>query len=159
MGEDVTGFLPFQTECEHDGGGLNKLGDLPERLRAALGDARVHMFWDNTGGPIADTVYDQMADHGRVVVCGDISSYTPGAPKGDLEHRNHTILERRLRVEGILVTEYFPRMGDAIPTLVKLHSQGKLQARSHVVKGFENTVDAFWGLFTGSNTGKTLVEL
>lgn len=246
VGDVVMGFLPFQTECDHDGGGLNKLGDTPpaeamsvfggpaitaffgledvgkptagdvvvvsaaagsvgsivgqlckergckvigfaggevkcnmltgelnfdsaidykgcadlsDQLRSALGDARVNVFWDNTGGPVADAVYDHMADHGRVVVCGSISSYVPGGPKGDLEHRNHVILERRLRVEGILVSEYFPRMGDAMPTLMKLHAAGKLHARAHIVRGFQNTIDAFLGLFTGQNTGKTLVEL
>ena len=120
---------------------------------------RVDVYWDNTGGVIAEAVYDQMADHGRVVVCGEIASYVKGGKKGDLEHRNHIVMERRLRVEGILVSEYFARIQEAMPTLVKLHAEGKLKARSHVVHGFQNTISAFLGLFEGANTGKTVVEV
>jgi len=136
--------------------------NLAAELAAVLGDAAVDVFWDNTSGPVATAVYAAMAAHGRVVLCGNIASYTSGGGGGGgsgLEERNHLILEKRLRVEGILVSEFFARMGEAMPTLLKLHATGQLRARAHVVHGFENTVDAFLGLFAGTNTGKTIVAL
>lgn len=145
-----------------------KNGNLSNALRAALQAlpdpaTGVDVFWDNTSGAIADAVYEEMSNHGRVVVCGNIASYARGAGKteaeGSLEDRNHLVLERRLRVEGILVSEFFPRIAEAMPTLAALHGAGKLKARAHVVEGFRETVNAFLGLFVGANTGKTIVKV
>jgi NADPH-dependent curcumin reductase CurA len=37
--------------------------------------------------------------------------------------------------------------------------QGKLKYKEPIVEGFENTVEAFLGLFTGENLGKQLVKV
>ena len=39
------------------------------------------------------------------------------------------------------------------------YSQGKLVAREHVTKGFENMREAFYGLFKGENIGKAIVQV
>ena len=37
--------------------------------------------------------------------------------------------------------------------------QGRLTAREHVTKGFENMREAFYGLFKGENIGKAIIEV
>eukprot|EP00658_Telonema_sp_P-2_P063604 TRINITY_DN52363_c0_g1_i2.p1 TRINITY_DN52363_c0_g1~~TRINITY_DN52363_c0_g1_i2.p1 ORF type:complete len:196 (-),score=29.69 TRINITY_DN52363_c0_g1_i2:187-774(-) len=169
MGATVIGFAGGGAKCAHviDTLGFDvavdyKAEGFADKFAEALGGKRVNVFWDNTSGPIAAAVYPMMADHGRVVLCGEISAYnSTTANEEALSHAqvNHLILERRLRVEGILVTEFFPRIGEALPTLIQLHSEGKLAGTAHVVNGFENTVTAFLGLFEGKNTGKTIVAI
>ena len=170
----VIGFAGSESKCAvmknelgFDAAVNYKTPELDKALASALRSfadengeiPRVDVFWDNTGGVIADTVYEQMGDHGRVVVCGEIASYVKGSPKGDLEKRMHAIMERRLRVEGILVSEYFARIHEAMPTLTKLHASGKLKARAHIVNGFDSSISAFLGLFSGANVGKTIVKI
>ena len=104
-----------------------------------LGEEKIDALWDNTYGPVASAVYERMNIHGRVVICGEISMYQPvdnvtNLPKAvDQARLNHLILDKRLRVEGILVMEYFSWSGEAIPKLMDLHEAWKLKEKSFVL--------------------------
>ena len=168
-GATVIGFAGTDAKCAHlrevlkfDAAINYKAADWTSQLDTALAGGKANVFWDNTSVLIAAAMYPRMADHGRVVLCGEISAYGDGAAAaadGAPTHHavNHLILEKRLRVEEILVTEFFPRIGEAMPTLVKLRGEGQLASSPYLVAGFDNTVAAFLGLFEGKNTGKTIV--
>ena len=118
----------------------------------------IDVYFDNVGGAILDAALVFLALHGRVVICGAISTYNdesqaPG-PKNYLR-----LLIRRGRMEGFLVLDYYHRAEEAIAAIAGWLRQGKLKDRVDVVEGFENAPAALGRLFTGENRGKQLVKI
>ncbi len=93
-----------------------------------------------------------------MVQCGGISNYnatsTPLGPR-----REWTIITKRIRWEGFVFSDYQAQFPEAVAQLTEWVEQGKLQHRLTIEHGFESIVDAFLGLFDGSNIGKMLVKL
>jgi NADPH-dependent curcumin reductase CurA len=132
-----------------------------DNLGAALADAApdgVDVYFDNVGGPITDTVFDQLNVDARVAVCGQISQYNatelPTGPR-----KLGTLIEKRARVEGLLVGDFAPRFEEATKRLAGWVADGTIQYRETVTEGFENAPEAFLGLFEGENVGKQLVKV
>jgi len=69
------------------------------------------------------------------------------------------MITKRIRWEGFVVFDYQARYPEAIAQLTEWVEQGKLQHRLTIKNGIESIVDAFLGLFDGSNIGKMLVKL
>lgn len=118
----------------------------------------VDVNFENVGGPIMDAVFSRMNNFGRMPLCGMISTYnTEGAVPGPKDFSR--ILMRRLLVRGFIVTDYFPRMAEAMAALTPLVRDGRLQWKTHVVQGLENAADSLNLLFSGGNDGKLLVQV
>jgi NADPH-dependent curcumin reductase CurA len=115
----------------------------------------VDINFENVGGEIMQAVLDRMNLHGRVVLCGLISSYTKQDP--GLASFGQLII-KRLRVEGFLCIDYFSRFMEAGKQLGMWKMTGKLKDRQTLVKGLENAPDAINMLFRGDNIGKLIVE-
>ena len=139
--------------------GINykKTDDYEAALAEAAPDG-VDTYFDNVGGPITDAVFTQLNVHARVAVCGQISLYNateqPVGPR-----KLPTLITKRARVEGFLVSDFQPRWGEAIEQLAGWLDDGSLQYRETVTEGLENAPDAFLGLFEGANLGKQLVKV
>lgn len=69
------------------------------------------------------------------------------------------IVGKQLRLEGFLVNRFAERTMEGIQQNLQWVREKKLKYREHVYEGFEKAVDAFIGLFTGENIGKTLVKV
>ena len=69
------------------------------------------------------------------------------------------ILMKRARIEGFIIIDYFPRLGEFIADMSKWVGEGKIKYDTTVVKGIENALTALNMLFTGGNTGKLLVQV
>ncbi|MFW6434789.1 MAG: NADP-dependent oxidoreductase [Halovenus sp.] len=139
--------------------GINyKKADNYEGALAAAAPDGVDVYFDNVGGPITDAVFTQLNVHARVAVCGQISLYNateqPVGPR-----KLTTLVTRRARVEGFLVSDFQPRWGEAIEHLAGWLQDGSLQYRETITEGFENAPAAFLGLFEGDNIGKQLVKV
>jgi len=65
----------------------------------------------------------------------------------------------RARVEGLLVSDFAGRFGEASERLGRWVASGELEHRETVVDGLENAPDAFLGLFDGDNIGKQVVRV
>jgi NADPH-dependent curcumin reductase CurA len=131
--------------------------DVPARLRA-LCPERVDVYFDNVGGPILDAVLDRLAQHARVVLCGAISIYNEhGRPPGPANY--FQLINRRARMEGFLSLDHWDRFGEVAATLGTWMAEGKLRYRTEVYEGLGSAVDALNALFTGANTGKTVIRL
>ena len=129
--------------------------DWKEKLAAATPNG-VDINFENVGGEIMEAVLNRMNLHGRVVLCGFISAYT----KEDAAQTNLGILiVKRLKVQGFLILDYTARFTEAATELGKWKMLGKLKDRQTVVEGLEKAPDAINMLFTGANTGKTLVKV
>ncbi len=118
----------------------------------------VDVYFDNVGGEILNTVLGQIRDRARVVMCGAISGYdSADLPPGPANLVN--VIPRRATVQGFIVLDHYDRAGAAIATMAPLLADGQLVSQVFIVDGLAAAPEALAGLFTGANTGKTLVRL
>ena len=118
----------------------------------------IDVYFDNVGGAILDCALMFLALHGRVVICGAISSYNDEAPAPGPKNYLR-LLSRRGRMEGFLVLDYYPRAAEGMAALGGWLRAGKLKDRVDVVEGFDHAPAALARLFTGQNQGKQLVKI
>jgi NADPH-dependent curcumin reductase CurA len=131
-----------------------KQPDWKDKLAAATPKG-IDIDYENVGGEIMHEVLQRMNLHGRVVLCGLISSYT----KEDAALESFaTILRKRLRVHGFIILDYIDRYMEAATQLGKWKMFGKLKDRETIVEGLEKAPDAINMLFTGGNIGKLIVK-
>jgi hypothetical protein len=134
-----------------------KAGNLAEDLRAACPKG-IDIYWENVGGEIGDTVFPQMNQFGRVVICGLISLYNATKPPTGPVVMG-LILRSRLRVQGFIVFDYADRYQEAIDDMGKWAADGKLVMREDVREGgIDAFVDVLNLLYTGGNNGKLVLK-
>jgi NADPH-dependent curcumin reductase CurA len=148
----VTGELGFDACADY------KAGNLAADLAAACPKG-IDVYFENVGGEILDAVLPLMNVRGRIPVCGLISAYNatelqPG-PKN-----LRALLVQRLRMQGLIVTDWADRIPEAIAQLGAWHKEGKLHIREDVRKGgLDAFPDVLNLLYTGGNMGKLVLEV
>ncbi|CAG5125817.1 unnamed protein product [Candidula unifasciata] len=162
-GLKVVGLVGSEEKCRYikEIGFDQAINYKEENISAALDSIApngVDIFFDSVGGYISDIMYGKLRDKGRVLLCGQISAYNQPQPK--VTNWSMTIVRKELEVKGFYIfspvnVPEFPRVRQA---LIPLFQQGKLKAKEHVTKGFENMPKAFIELFSGSNFGKAVVK-
>jgi len=134
-----------------------KAEDVAARIREECPDG-VNLFFDNVGGEILDSALSNMAQRGRIVLCGGISSYNeetpPPGPSNYME-----LVVRRCRMEGFIVIDYMASMPDAISELSGWLAEEKIVIQTDVQEGFESAPATFLRLFEGKNLGKQLCRI
>jgi NADPH-dependent curcumin reductase len=134
-----------------------KNDNVAARLRQTCPDG-VDLYFDNVGGSILNDCLANLAQRGRVVLCGAISTYTSdGPPPGPSNYLN--LLVRRGRMEGFIILDYLDRFPAAQMEVAGWIAEGKIKSSEHIVHGLEQAPDALNLLFSGGNTGKVIVEL
>jgi NADPH:quinone reductase len=118
----------------------------------------IDIYFDNVGGALTDAVFLQINTFARISICGQISQYCNTKPEMGPRLLGMLIVARA-KVQGFLITDYYPRFGEAIKELAGWLHDGKLKYREDIVEGFENLPKAFIGLFHGENTGKRIVKV
>ena len=118
----------------------------------------IDVYFENVGGPLSDAVFRHINVHARVSVCGQISHYN------DLEPATGprflwTLITKRARVEGFLVSDFQAHQGAALAEMAGWIGAGRLRYREDVVEGLEHTPRAFIGLLQGENIGKRVVKV
>lgn len=118
----------------------------------------INIFFDNVGGQILDDALLNMAQNGRIVLCGGISSYNseelPPGPKNYMQ-----LVIRRCTMQGFILIDHYDRAGEAIAELSQWITQGELKHAEDIQEGFENTPQTFLRLFEGKNLGKQLLKV
>merc|ERR1712227_8624 len=114
----------------------------------------IDIYFDNVGGHIASNIVNNhMALRGRVICVGSISTYNSGTEEGPLPFLN--VLLKRMKMEGFVHFDEAPEsIQKANTQLIRWIQDGKIKAREHVVGGFSQMREAFYGLFKGENVGK-----
>lgn len=132
-------------------------GDLATALDAACPEG-IDVYFDNTSGPISETIWPRLALRARVVVCGTASivNWDPW-PSGPRVERH--LLVKRARMEGFLLFDWMDRYDEAVRDLAGWVRDGRLRYREHILRGFEAAPDAIAMLYRGENTGKLLIEV
>lgn len=117
----------------------------------------IDVDFENVGGTIFEAVLDNINMKARIALCGMISGYnSEGQMSGPANFS--MLLMKRARVEGFIIIDYFPRMGEFMADMAGWVASGKVKYDTTIVKGMENALDALGMLFTGGNTGKLLIQ-
>lgn len=138
-------------------GAINyKTDDLAARL-AELAPDGIDIYFENTGGPIQQHVFDRMNAHGRIVVCGMISDYGKSEPSPGPNWI--PIIKKRLTIQGFAMPDHFGDVPALMGKLSPYVMEGKIKHRAHVLNGLESAIGGLNMFFTGGNKGKLIVKL
>lgn len=133
-----------------------KTQDVAAELAAI--DGGINVYFENVGGALLDAALPNMANYGRIGICGLIEGYTsdsglPGPARFD------QILMKRLTVKGIFLPDFLLEGKDYYAPLKTWYDQGQLALGFDEFAGLESVLDAFEHLMRGRNTGKVIVAL
>ena len=128
-----------------------------QQLRQAAPDG-IDVYFDNVGGEHLEAALDCLNLHGRVAMCGAISSYN--STERPVGPANLSVaIGKRLTLRGFLVTDHAALRQEFRETVAGWLASGQLVVRETVVTGLEQAVPAFIGMLRGANTGKMVVRL
>ncbi|MFI6641047.1 zinc-binding dehydrogenase [Streptomyces sp. NPDC050504] len=133
-------------------------GPVAEQL-AALAPDGIDAYVDNVGGDHLEGAIAALREHGRIAWVGAVAQYNdlanpPAAPRNLFD-----VVEKSLRLEGVMVRNHTALQGEFEDFLVPHLRSGAVFADATVVKGMDGVVPAFLGMLRGENVGKMLVEL
>lgn len=132
-------------------------GPVAELLAKAAPDG-IDVALENVGGDHLEAAISVMRDHGRIACCGAISGYNSTEPAAG--PKNAREIDRKgLKVENFSVRDYQSVQDEMEQFLVPHIQSGRITPDENIVEGFDQIVDAFLGLFSGQNIGKTIVRV
>jgi NADPH-dependent curcumin reductase CurA len=134
-----------------------KATDLVAAIREACPEGN-DIFFDNTGGPIADAAIRSMRLRGRIIQCGTAAnaSWTP-VPTGPRPERE--ILTRRLRWSGFIIFDHLAEFEAAADRLTQFALDGKIVYDEEILSGLEHAPGAIAQLYCGENRGKLIIAV
>ena len=114
--------------------------------------------FENVGGKIFHAVFARLNNFGRLAFCGAISEYQDAEPIAG-PPKMFTIVQRRLTIQGFIVSDHAALMGEFVTEVGGLLKAGKLKSRETMVDGLAKAPQAFMGLLKGENFGKLVVKV
>ncbi|WP_354697775.1 Putative NADP-dependent oxidoreductase YfmJ [Paraconexibacter sp. AEG42_29] len=129
-------------------------GRIADQVAAAAPDG-LDVYFDNVGGDHLEAALDHLKIGGRIAACGMISGYA----REQTGPRNiATVITKRLRLEGFLVTDHLERQAATEGELMRLMRAGQLRVPVTAFDGIERAPAALIALLSGGNLGKTIVR-
>jgi NADPH-dependent curcumin reductase CurA len=119
----------------------------------------INVFFDNVGGPILDAALANLAQYGRVVLCGRISQYLLGAEETYKLANWGAVGAKRGTMEAFFIYDYAHLFSEAEQTMAGWIADGTLPFAEHITDGIETMPEALISLFEGTNQGKRLVRV
>ncbi|CAM4188873.1 Enoyl reductase (ER) domain-containing protein [Novosphingobium lubricantis] len=147
--------------------GLNELGysaminyrsvnDLSAAVAESCANG-INIFFDNTGGWIADSIFPHLAQSARIIQCGTAATRSwiphPGGPR-----REREMLVKRLSWQGFVVFDHADSFPQAFDDLKALYRSEKLQSREHLLDSLDDAPGAIAMLYRGQNKGRLLIR-
>ena len=138
-------------------GAINYKSDPLEERLTELTPEGVDVFFENTGGPIQQLIFERMNVHGRIVVCGMIADYAKETPPPGPNWIR--LIKKRINIRGFAMPDHLADAPKLIEKLLPYVMAGKIQHRTHVLDGLESAMTGLNLFFTGENKGKLIVRL
>ena len=135
----------------------NGVRDGLSRALESAGEDGIDVYFDNVGGEHLEAAIRRLRDGGRIALCGAISTYGARVPGP-----SNLLLAiwRRLRLEGFIATDYLSRRPEFERAMGRWLSEGRVHNLETVRSGgITEAFDAFLGMLTGQDVGKTVVTL
>lgn len=139
-----------------DGAVNYKTDDLGAKLNE-LAPEGIDIYFENTGGPIQNAVFERMNAHGRIVVCGMIADYTSANPSPGPNWMR--IIKKRLSIQGFTMPDHMHKAQELRAKLAPYVQNGQVKYRAHVLEGLESAMNGLTLFLTGENKGKLMVKL
>lgn len=153
--DEKVAFL--KEECGFDVAFNYKTGPIQKLLPQAAPDG-IDVYFDNVGGETLEAALTSMRLHGRIIACGGISGYNVKRPQAGPTNLFY-IITKRLTMKGVLVFDWIDQQAAFEKELGGYYREGKLKNKETIIEGIDNAVEAFLGLFQGTNVGKMVVKL
>eukprot|EP00944_MAST-04C_sp_MAST-4C-sp1_P015424 g15424.t1 len=126
----------------------------------------VDVYMDNVGGYISEIVLNEINQHARIPICGQIANYDDNVSYMDMVSNEKGVngeirallKEKCARRNRFLVLDYEPLFASATKELAKLVQAGELHVVETIYNGF-NPGDAFADMMSGGNLGKAIVDV
>ena len=134
---------------------VDRSADLATGISAACPNG-VDVYFDNVGGPMLETVIDQLNEGGRIVLCGAVSTYGTEQPGPS---NLFQLVTKQASMTGFLTHTRADEYPSARAQLAAWLQEGKISAPEYRLEGIESVAQAFCDLFAGRNFGKTIVAL
>ncbi len=132
-------------------------GDLSAALAAAAPEG-IDVYFENVGGDHLQAAINSMNPYGRIAACGMISGYNAANPEPG-PNNLMLIVGKKIRITGFIVSDHVDMRDAFLSEMIPWIQAGKIKSHETVVEGIDHAVDAFLGLFSGSNFGKMVVKL
>ena len=116
------------------------------------------LYFDNVGGEFLEAAIYRMKNYGRIVICGRISQMNSTSPIEGLKNMAH-VLVKRLTIKGFLIFDHMNDFDDFEKDMKNWILNKQIQYKETIVKGLENSPQAFIDLLQGKNIGKMLVKI
>lgn len=135
--------------------------DLAEQLAAAC-PGGIDVYFENVGGSSWEAVMPLLNKFARIPVCGLIAHYNqtslpPGPDRMSL--LQGLLLTKSIKMQGFIVSDHLDRAAAFVGDVSGWMKAGKMTYKEDLVSGLENAPEAFFGLFSGNNFGKLVVEV
>ena len=130
--------------------------DLSAAVAASAQDG-IDIFFDNTGGWIADAIFPHLAQNARIIQCG--TAATPSwIPHPDGPRREREMLVKRLSWHGFVVFDHTEMFATALDDLKAMFRAGQLQSREQTLDTLDMAPGAIGMLYRGENRGRLLIR-
>jgi len=133
-----------------------------EDVKAASPDG-IDVYFENVGGAVWDAVRPRLNTYARVPVCGLVAHYNETSPPEGPDRSAmlmSAILTKSLTVRGFIQREFVPTHYKSFQEDMSAWIRDdKFIYREDIVEGLENAPEAFFGMLTGRNFGKLLVQV
>jgi NADPH-dependent curcumin reductase CurA len=130
-----------------------------ESIRQALEAATpkgIDVYFENVGGEHLDAALLRMNLHGRIPVCGMISTYNGG---GEPVRGLSNIIYRRVTLQGFVASDFGHLQPQFVADMTRWLKDGRLKFQETILDGFERAPEGLIGLFEGRNAGKMLIRV
>ncbi len=134
-----------------------RAGDLAQQIRSACPDG-VDVYFDNVGGNVLATVFESLATHARVVLCGLSEAYS-GQEALRTGPSLAPILAARATLQGILVQDHLHRLPELQKVVGGWIRAGLFRYREDIAEGLSAAPAAYSRLMRGEHFGKVLVRV
>lgn len=128
---------------------------IAETLAAAMPDG-IDIYFDNVGGSHLDAALPLMNEHGRVALCGTISSYNG---EGEGVKNLFSMIYSRVSMRGFITPDLFHLQERFMSDMTGWLKSGEIQYQETVLTGIERAPEGLIGLLKGENLGKMLIRL
>lgn len=129
--------------------------NLAERLAQAAPNG-INIAFENTGGAPFNAALSNMADHGRIMLCGLAAHYNSDL-RFDFPNFAE-LLYRHITVKAFATAHYPELMERGLKHLLALKASASLDYSETVTDGIENAPTAYLEMLLGKGIGKRLVR-
>jgi len=116
-------------------------------------------YHDNVGGEVLDVALANLANYGRVVLCGLASAYQREDGSKPVGPYPGIYIVKRANILGLVVYDYYDQMAEFNAQAAEWIKSGQLRYMEDSVTDIADTPALFGKLMAGTNIGKTVVKL